>query len=444
MRRLLQIVTTWEWLLLLTLLPLLFFSTAAWALPFLLIPAFWLVRKVATGRFFPPTPYNISLLFLGLSLLISLFAVFDLILSLPKIGGLVFGIALYFAGVEQCRQRKNGLWLVLAVVIAAGTAMAIAAIPFSRWPEPVQFLNAASDYLPQRFSSLPGAADGVINLNELAGVLTWIVPLLGAVTFGYGRRLWQSERLTHKLSLILLLLAFLFTSFVLLASGSRGGIASVFIALLLMLAINYAWGRWLLLAGIVGVIALVIFFGQDLLLTSPSDAAEQLGFQARMEIWSRGLEAVEEFPLTGVGMNGFRVLVRSFYPLTLISPSTDIGHAHSHLLQAALDLGIPGLIAYSSIWTISAGLLWDGLRRESLAASGYRPLLSGLSGSLAAFWIFGIVDAIALGARPGFIWWLLLALISAAYTAVYQSSAEAKINVPEITGAAAANQHQVG
>jgi putative inorganic carbon (HCO3(-)) transporter len=441
MRRLFQIVTTWEWLFLLMLLPLLLFSTAAWALCILLIPVFWLIRKFATGRFFPATPYNISLLFLGSSLLISLFAVFDLTLSLPKIGGLVFGIALYFAAVEQCRQRENGLWLVLALVIAAGIAMAVAALPFSRWPEPVQFLNAAGEYLPQRFSRLPGAADGIINLNELAGVLTWIVPLLGAVTFGYGHGLWQSEHLTHRLSVILLLLAFLFTFFVLLASGSRGGIASVFIALLLILAINYNWGRWLLLAGIIGVIAVVLLYGQDQLLTSPSDAAQELGFQARMQIWSRGLDAVAEFPLTGVSMNGFRVLVRAYYPLTMISPATDIGHAHNHLLQAALDLGIPGLIAYSSIWIISAGLLWDGLRRESPAASSYRPLLTGLSGSLAAFWIFGIVDAIALGARPGFIWWLLIALISSAYTAVYQSAAEAKINIAEINEAAAVGQH---
>lgn len=90
MRRLLQVVTTWEWLLLLMLLPLLLFSTVAWALCFLLVPFFWLIRKLATGRFFPASPYNIAMLFLGLSLFLSLFAVFDLRLSVPKIGGLFF------------------------------------------------------------------------------------------------------------------------------------------------------------------------------------------------------------------------------------------------------------------------------------------------------------------------------------------------------------------
>jgi hypothetical protein len=38
-------------------------------------------------------------------------------------------------------------------------------------------------------------------------------------------------------------------------------------------------------------------------------------------------------------------------------------------------------------------------------------LIIGLIGSLTAGWFFGILDAIALGARPGFLWWLLLALV---------------------------------
>jgi putative inorganic carbon (HCO3(-)) transporter len=332
---------------------------------------------------------------------------------------------------------------VLAVAVAAGTAMAVFALPFARWPAPAQFLNRAGSYLPQRFSTLPGTADGGINLNELAGVLTWIVPLLGAVTLGYRRQLWRSKRIAGKLVFLLLLIAFIFTFLVLLATGSRGGIASVMIALLLMLAINFFWGRWLLVAGVVGVVALFFIFGQDQMLASPSDAAEQLGFQARVQIWSRGLEALEEFPLTGLSMNGFRVLVRSFYPLTLVSPTTDIGHAHNHLLQAGLDLGIPGMISYLAIWILSAGLLWDGLRIESSAPVNYRPLLSGLAGSLAAAWLFGIVDAVALGARPGFIWWLLIALLTAVYSAVYGTEAQADNGYEDLHNPLAENGQQV-
>ncbi len=41
-----------------------------------------------------------------------------------------------------------------------------------------------------------------------------------------------------------------------------------------------------------------------------------------------------------------------------------------------------------------------------------RALAAGLSGSLLAYWIYGLTDAVSLGAKPGFIFWLLLALIT--------------------------------
>ena len=41
-----------------------------------------------------------------------------------------------------------------------------------------------------------------------------------------------------------------------------------------------------------------------------------------------------------------------------------------------------------------------------------------MAGSLLAGWVFGIVDAVALGARPAFIWWLLLGLTATVHYAV--------------------------
>ena len=44
-------------------------------------------------------------------------------------------------------------------------------------------------------------------------------------------------------------------------------------------------------------------------------------------------------------MNVFRRVVHALYPTVFNSPEIDVVHAHNHLLQAALDLGIPGLLA---------------------------------------------------------------------------------------------------
>ena len=138
-------------------------------------------------------------------------------------------------------------------------------------------------------------------------------------------------------------------------------------------------------------------------------AFDEFGLTGRLEIWSRALYALSEFPLTGMSMNGFRELVQTFYPIISRSPEADIGHAHNHLLQAGLDLGIPGLIAYLSLWIISVGLLWSVWHKSP--DNSDRVLTLGISGSLAAGWIFGLLDAIALGAKPGFLWWLLIALL---------------------------------
>jgi putative inorganic carbon (HCO3(-)) transporter len=226
----------------------------------------------------------------------------------------------------------------------------------------------------------------------------------------------QFETLTFWNGLIKwVLMAMLFVnSLILLATRSRGGILSVLIALLVMLAIQYRWGKWLLfIAGVVvGILPIVTGF-VDVGLDNQSNIVifDDIGLAGRLENWSRALYALREFPITGMGMNGFRELVNVFYPMILISPDLDVGHAHNHLLQAGLDLGILGLIAYLSIWLISAGLLWLVWNNSSLGSD--RVLLVGISGSLAAGWLFGVFDAISLGARPGFLWWLLLALLVA-------------------------------
>ena len=51
----------------------------------------------------------------------------------------------------------------------------------------------------------------------------------------------------------------------------------------------------------------------------------------------------------------------------------------------------------------------------------YFGLMAGLAGALLAGWLFGIVDAVALGARPAFLWWLLLGLTAAVHYAVVYS-----------------------
>jgi O-antigen ligase len=132
----------------------------------------------------------------------------------------------------------------------------------------------------------------------------------------------------------------------------------------------------------------------------------------RLELWSKALEGIREHPVTGMGMNAFRKLkpVRFpiKYPAYIAVPDEPLPHAHNHLLQATLDLGIPGLIAYAAVWIIAATLLVQVLRSSEQV---YRVMAGGLAAGLIAHFVFGMTDAIPLGAKVGILFWFTLALI---------------------------------
>jgi len=154
-------------------------------------------------------------------------------------------------------------------------------------------------------------------------------------------------------------------------------------------------------------------------LSSLSGVPFSLGtLEARIEIWSRALYGIQDFPFTGMGMNTFRTVVHVLYPLNRIGPDVEIGHAHNEFLQAALDLGIPGLIAFLDLYMISFACLASTSRQiGQTSETGEDRLLNqalvlGLGGGLVAHLLYGMTDAVALGAKPGVLFWMLLGLVS--------------------------------
>ena len=131
---------------------------------------------------------------------------------------------------------------------------------------------------------------------------------------------------------------------------------------------------------------------------------------SRGELWQRATQAIADFPLTGVGMNNFRRLMPTMYPTLLATPQVDIAHAHNHLLQAALDLGLPGLTAYLALWIGAAWMLAAAYRRALNATE--RALAGGLAAGLIAHFVFGMADVIPLGSKVGVLFWLTLALVA--------------------------------
>jgi putative inorganic carbon (HCO3(-)) transporter len=234
-------------------------------------------------------------------------------------------------------------------------------------------------------------------------------------------------------------MATFFVAAVFLLTQSRGGYIGLALTLPLLILIALPRrGRWyslIILTVLVVLLGFVIAsrweavrtwaMGSDLA-TDPALSLNSL--QGRLEVWSRAIYGIQDFPFTGMGMNAFRKVVNVFYPLFLVSPDTDIGHAHNEFLQAALDLGIPGLIAFIALYIGAFWMLreiWKNTVVEQDAIlsvvgqdailSYARPLVLGLGGGLLAHMLYGLTDAVALGAKPGLLFWMLLGLIAGLY-----------------------------
>lgn len=413
-------ISTWECLALLLLLPVVAFPAGPQAALLLVIPFFWLLHLVYGEGLFPRTPFNLALAVIGIMLLISLTMTFDFQLSLTKMAGILYGIALLMATSRLMRSQRRAIWWVLSVVLLIGVAAAVAGLVGVRWLPPFHPLNSVGAWLPADLQAIPGAVGGVINENELAGTLAWIAPMFVAGLVGLPRSVSKYGRLLA----ILLAAGALLLAGIIIATQSRAGVLALLLstALVVSLFVPRQWRLVMLVLATVVSVAWYFSYGSALDATAPG--ADTLGLSSRLEIWSRALVAIGDFPLTGVSVNGFRAVLQVLYPTFQVPQTLDLGHAHNHILQAALDLGLPGMVGYLALWIVSAGMLARTLRRLTRAHMEDHPtfaLTVGLAGSLTAGWVFGLLDTIALGARPGFIWWLLIALAGGShYLVMYQ------------------------
>jgi putative inorganic carbon (HCO3(-)) transporter len=192
-----------------------------------------------------------------------------------------------------------------------------------------------------------------------------------------------------------------------------GALAAVWLA-----AGRWRWG-WAALLGLVGAAALGLALSQGQITEALGRLAGPLtdsSLTSREEVWSRAMDAIGDFPLTGLGYNGFRRILPELYP-TLLNPyNEEVAHAHNHWLQAALDVGLPGLIAYLALWLgAGAALLRAGrLTRDR----ELRRLATGLGVGFLAHNLYSLTDTIALGSKAGIFVWISLALAVSAIQVV--------------------------
>ena len=310
---------------------------------------FWILRWLAKCVLTRRTPVDLGVILLGLMAILSLW-----ISPIPEVTSLQVyrlfaGIAIYYA-LANWVVSGAGRRLAMLGLAAVGVGLALMA------PISVTWYLSKLPFVPEvvygRFVLL--VTDSV-HPNTMAGNLVLFFPVPAAwIIFS-----WKESGRVLKAGAIL---ASLFMLAIIVLTKSRAAWLAVVVISVILVMLR--WGknrRFLVGAGAISAIILLTIKPLKLLeLLAANDALG--GFSGRAEIWSRAIAMINDHPFTGIGMGAFPEIADSFYSFMLFSPH-QIVHAHNLFLQVAIDLGLPGLIAWLAIFFLIMATAWQVYRR---------------------------------------------------------------------------------
>jgi len=363
---------------------------------------FWLIRRIAFGQFSLRTPADWPIFILILVLPMASWVTRLPGITQTQVLRLLSGIAIYYA-VVNWGHTKDRLAAIITAIIAAGTLLALSS-PFSvQWT--TSKITIIPTYLYEKFIIL--VAD-TVHPNVIAGSLVIILPIsLSILLFN-----WQRANLVQRL---FNLIASMIMVSILVLSQSRGSLMALAVIILFLFVIRWQRG-WIMIsfAGF-GALILVSFIGFTPLIDFILGGQNIGGVDGRLEIFSRALFMIQDFPYTGIGMGSFTSVADTFYPFLHASPGS-IYHAHNLFLQVGLDLGIPGLIAWLATVIIIISTSWNLFRvGRSLDNTWLASIGAGLLCSQIALITHGLTDAVTWGmVRSAPIVWAIWGFAAAA------------------------------
>ena len=375
------------------------------ALPWVVVVGggFWLVRWLAYGYFTKRTPADLSIILLAIMVPGTLWATALPEITHQQVYRLLTGMLLYYAVISWTSTIQR-FRILVASIIFSSVILAIYATISVEW---------AIDKLPlipsRVYDYLPTLVQDTIHRNVMSGTLIIILPItLGLILFG-----WKQFRTWER---IFLASAAIIVTAISLLAQTRGAVLAFGVVVLVVFTLRFRWGWVLIPLTSLGVFAVIKIWGFGAALEAISSGVSLGGMQGRVEIWSRALYIIQDFPFTGIGMGSFGNVVDILYPLFLNAPG-GIAHAHNLFFQVAVDLGIPGLITWLSILLIMIVISWQVYKAGYIDGNNLiRGVGAGLLGSLLALAVQGIVDSVTWGmVRPAPIVWVLWGLAVASW-----------------------------
>lgn len=255
---------------------------------------------------------------------------------------------------------------------------------------------------------IPAITHDLANPNVIAGSLSLFFLLdLGIVIFAW-KEMIRFEKIFIVISLATTWVLIVFTQ-------SRGVIfATIFICFLL--GFLKMKNGWLISFVFLGLILIILGFGGigyqfvDFLTSGATIA----GMTGRVEIWSKAIFMLEDYPFTGIGMGMFGPVADTLYPFYLY-PVRTVEHAHNVFLQVGLDLGIPGLVSWLAILglaVLASIQVFFHAKQKWLVGLG-----AGIIAGQAALLMHGMIDSVVWGmVRPSPLIWLLWGLSFGAFS----------------------------
>lgn len=345
------------------------------------------VSLSATGRLqITHTPADLPLLLLTGTLFVTLWATPRMDVTLPQVLRLLTGMGLFLALTNNAHFIAKRASLVAAGVALLGV-MLVFSMPFA-----VEWSGAS------KFAFIPPAlyrgfalvvSDG-INPNVMAGAIVLLLPVAFAQLFKSS----PPARSVFFAFVVLILFAGL------MLAGSRSAlfaaVSTGFVLLIIQLPRKFAG----VLVAVAGLAAVLLVASSQLFETQISAAVNGLltsndalsGSLSRMEIWSRAIYIIQDFPFTGIGMGLFAPVTDLLYPMIITRPG--IEHAHNLILQIGVDLGLPGLVAWLALYFVVMACLLTQMRRKSFMDKSW---VVGLFGAQVALILGGITDAVTWG-----------------------------------------------
>lgn len=376
----------------------------------------WLAQRILLKQpILPRTPVTFTLWMLLLFVVIGVLVSADPDLSRPNGLGVLLGVAWWRLLARQAAISERRLHYGAVAILLLALGLTGIGLITTRWNVKLPQLAPLIDAVAQLDRFAP-AALGQTHPNRLAATAIMAYPL--ALVMLLSPRVRRFERLMWLIGTLVL-------AGVLLLSQSRSAwvamvVVTVFVVIALAVYHRDRIPRLLFAAALtLGVVAIVV-----LVWRLPADLLQQIWTEPpretaigslvtlnfRQEVWLWAITAIGDFAFTGSGLAAFPNVVHRLYPIAISAEYVGT-HAHNIFLQTALDVGLPGLIAYLGVLLGATVMVWKLFWQRSTGAL----LALGAWAGILALHVYGLTDAIEIGALSGILLWMQLGVITGAF-----------------------------